>query len=123
MLYRVQRSLTSKVFINQRALSSTPETQAKEQEGRQAAHATIYKESNSHAQGNKTEIQLHSSSDLYVLEKQDAVDTGGTVLLGVAVQPQPSGQGRSRVNLKGVLIPEQILDCILSYGLTTQFFS
>lgn len=111
------------MFINQRALSSTPESRVKEQEGRQAAHTTIYKESNSHAQGNKTEIQLHSSSDLYILEKQDAVDTGGTLLLGAAVQqPQPSGQGRSRVNLKGVLIPEKILDCILTYGLTTQFF-
>lgn len=116
-------SLTSKVFINQHALSSTPESRAKEQEGQQAAHATIYKESDSSAQGNKTEIQFHLSSNLYILEKQDATDTGGTLLLGVAKQQsQPSGQGRSRVTLKGVLTAapphprkvEQILDCIFT---------
>lgn len=89
-------SLTSKVFINQHALSSTPESRAKEQEGQQAAHASIYKESNSSAQGNKAEIQFHLSSNLYILEKQDAIDTGGTLLLGVAgQQSQPSGQVRS----------------------------
>lgn len=98
-------SLTSKVFINQHALSSTPETRAKEQEGQQAAHATIYKESNSSAQGNKAEIQFHLSSNLYILEKQDAIDTGGTLLLRVAgQQSQPSRQGRSRVTRKGVLM-------------------
>lgn len=115
-------SLISKVFINQHALSSTPESRAKEQEGRQAPHTTIYKESNSSAQGNKTEIQFHLSSNLFILEKQDAIDTGGTLLLGVTVQQQqPYGQGRSRVNLKGVLCPppcprkvEQILDCIFT---------